>query len=261
MGRQPCAPVLFESRRVPGTKKNVTPVHYADRIQPMHATAGGGSDAEAISALEEVLQGSYGKNLLAKGSEGMDGKKSQAAIKRDIIEYLDRTSGQIDPRPGKYGCGIKHGTALVLATSYKDSPRATAVEFFNEGLTIYIFGEPGGKIANIKRNAAVSAFVYEPTDHLKIQQNLQIFAKAELITVRNNPRLFRAKLRKWGLYSAAQNMARSYIKAQKLSEKEGEAMIKKKTEALSLIRVVPYHIILKEKYPDFSTNKKYEWKK
>lgn len=186
--------------------------------------------------------------------------KSKTAIKKDIIDYLNATSGQIDPKPGKHSCGIKHRNALVLATSYKDTPRATAVEFFNEGLTIYIFGEPGGKIANIKRNSKVSAYIYDHTDHSKLQKCLQIFAKAELINVKNNPRLFKAKARKWGLYNAAKKMASSYVKAKKLSEKEGEKMIKEAIEALNLIKVTSHHIILKEKHPNFST-KTYEWKR
>ena len=78
---------------------------------------------------------------------------SKAMIKKEIIDFLNSSSGQIDPKLGKYSCGIIHRNCLVLATSAKNIPRATVLEFFNEGLTIYIFGEPGGKIANIKRNS------------------------------------------------------------------------------------------------------------
>jgi len=187
-------------------------------------------------------------------------QKSKAVIKKEIIDYLNATSGQIDPRPGKHSCGIKHRNALVLATSYKDVPRATALEFFNEGLTIYIFGEPGKKIANIKRNSKVSAFIYDHTDHSKLQKCLQIFAEAELITMRNNPRLFKAKIKKWALDAAAKKMASSYVKAQKMSAEEAENLIKKGIEALTLIKVIPHHIILKEKHPNFFT-RTYEWKK
>lgn len=186
--------------------------------------------------------------------------KTKAAIKKEIISYLDRMAGRVDPKPDRYSCGIKHGNGLVLATASKNAPRATAVEFFNEGLTIYIFGEPGGKIANLKRNRKVSAFIYQPTDHSKVQQYLQIFATAELITLRSNPRLFRAKIRKWQLETMAKNMADSYIKAQNLSEKEGKALIQKGIAALTLIRLSPDYIILKEKAPDFST-RKYEWER
>ena len=185
---------------------------------------------------------------------------SKTALKKKIIEYLNETSGQVDPQPGKYSCGIKHGKALVLATAYRDTPRATAVEFFNEGLTIYIFGEPGRKIANIKKNKKVSCFVYEPTDHAKFQRYLQIFATAELFTLKDRPRLFRAKVRKWGLDTVAESMAAPYIKEKKLSVKQGEKLIEKGVAALTLIKITPHHIILKEKYPDFST-RKYEWKK
>ena len=93
-------------------------------------------------------------------------KLSKAAIKKKILGVLEATTGRPDPKPGKHGCGMLHRTALVLATSYKDQPRATALEFFNEGLNLFILGGPGTKIANIKRNPRVSAFIYEqPLDH------------------------------------------------------------------------------------------------
>ena len=104
---------------------------------------------------------------------------SKALVKKKILDVLAASSGRPDPKPGKHGCGMLHRTALVLATSHKDQPRATALEFFNEGLTLYILGVPGGKIANIKRNPRVSAFIYEqPMDHSKTQPSLQIFGTA-----------------------------------------------------------------------------------
>lgn len=187
--------------------------------------------------------------------------KSQAAVRKDIIAFLDKTSGRKDPRPGKHSCGIRHRNALVLATSYRDTPRATALEFFNEGLTIYIFGEPGGKIANLKRNPKVSAYIYEqPLDHGKLQKSLQIFGTATLISVRNNPRLFRAKARKWNLFGAAEKIMAPMAKAKNLSRQEAAAMIQKGLGSLNLIKIVPHHLILKEYRPDFSL-RKYEWKK
>jgi nitroimidazol reductase NimA-like FMN-containing flavoprotein (pyridoxamine 5'-phosphate oxidase superfamily) len=187
--------------------------------------------------------------------------KSQAAIRKEIIEFLNNTSAQVDPKPGKYSCGMIHRNCLVLATSYKDIPRATPLEFFNEGLTLYIFGEPGGKIGNIRRNQKVSAAIYEqPLDHSKTQQSLQIFGTAELITVRSNPRLFRAKARKWGMYTVAESLFSSKIKGQKLTGKAAEAMIKKLTESLALIKIVPHHIVLREYNPDFSMPK-FAWRK
>lgn len=186
-------------------------------------------------------------------------KATKAFVKKKILDVLAATSGLADPKPGKHGCGMIHRTALVLATSYRDEPRATALEFFNEGLTLYILGGPGTKIANIKRNPRVSAFIYEqPLDHRKMQPSLQIFGVAELITVRNNPRLFKAKLKKWNLDTVMRNLLTPMIREQKLPADAAAQFIRKNTEACSFIKIVPHGIILKEYYPDFSM-KKYEW--
>ena len=188
-------------------------------------------------------------------------KALTAFVKKKILGVLAATSGQPDPHTGRHRCGMLHRTALVLATSYKDEPRATALEFFNEGLTLYILGGPGAKIANIKRNPRVSAFIYEqPLDHGKVQPSLQIFGTAELITVRSNPRLFRAKLKKWNLDTVMRNLLTPMIREKNLQADAAELFIRKNTEACSFIKIVPHEIILKEYYPDFSM-KKFIWQR
>jgi len=184
---------------------------------------------------------------------------SKAAIKKKILDVLDATSGLPDLTPGRYGCGMLHRTALVLATTYKDMPRATGLEFFNEGLTLYVLGVPGGKIANIKRNPRVSAFIYEqPMDHSKTQPSLQLFGMAELITVRSNPRLFKAKLKKWNLTTVMRSLLVPMVKQQALKGEAAEAFIKKTIASCSFIKVTPEKIILKEYLPDFSMCS-YDW--
>ena len=154
-----------------------------------------------------------------------------------------------------------HKNALVLATSAKDTPRATVLEFFNEGLTLYIFGEPGGKIANIKRNPRVSAVIYEqPLDHSKLQTSLQIFGKASLINIRNNPKLYRAKAKKYNIAYVMEKLLSPLTKGQHLTEEALEKFYKKGFESLNIIKITPDHIILKEYCPDFSS-KKYDWRK
>jgi len=186
---------------------------------------------------------------------------SKALVKKKIFDVLAATAGAPDPRRGKHRCGMVHRNALVLATSYRDQPRATALEFFTEGMTLYILGGPGGKIANIRRNPRVSAFIYEqPMDHKKIQPSLQIFGTAALITSRDNPRLFQAKLRKWNLDTVMRSLLSPLVKQQKLKDSAAEAYIKKMTEACSFIKIVPDKIIMKEYYPDFSM-KEYVWKR
>ena len=187
--------------------------------------------------------------------------KTKSQIKKEIIEFLNQTCGQIDPKSGKYRCGTIHRNCLVLATSYKDIPRATPLEFYNEGLTIYVFGEGGGKIANIKRNHNVSAAIYQqPMKHNVVQKSLQILGKAEIINMKNNSRLYKAKVRKWNMYAVAESLGSPFIKNKKLSDKDKKAFVEKMLHSINLIKIIPDHIIMREYHTDFSAPK-YEWKK
>jgi len=52
---------------------------------------------------------------------------------------------------------FKEQTMCTIATSSKEGqPRATPLECFAEGMTLYIFADPGTKIENIKVNQKVS---------------------------------------------------------------------------------------------------------
>ncbi len=52
---------------------------------------------------------------------------------------------------------FKGQTMCTIATASSDGqPRATPLECFAEGMTLYIFGDPGTKIENIKVNQKVS---------------------------------------------------------------------------------------------------------
>ena len=185
---------------------------------------------------------------------------SKGAVRKKVIDFLNASSCQVNSRPGKGSCGLIHKTALVLATSAKDAPRATVLEFFNEGLTLYIFGEPGGKIANIKRNPRVSAVIYEqPLDHSKLQTSLQIFGKASLINIRNNPKLYRAKAKKYNIAYVMEKLLSPLTKGQHLTGEALEKFYKKGFESLNIIKITPDHIILKEYCPDFSS-KKHDWR-
>ncbi len=188
-------------------------------------------------------------------------KKTKAQIRKDIIDFLDATSGQIDPRPGKNSCGVRHRNALVLATCSDNDPRATVLEYFNDGMTIYIYGEPGGKIANIKRNPKVSAVVYEqPLDHGAFQKSVQLFGAAELITAKERPRLFWSKIRRWNMDKVARKLMKPMLAHKNLSEREYERMLKRAIATLNIIKINPCRVILKEWNPGFSMNR-YEWKK
>ena len=55
---------------------------------------------------------------------------------------------------------FKEQTMCTIATASSDGqPRATPLECFADGMTLYIFADPGTKIANIKENPKVSISV------------------------------------------------------------------------------------------------------
>jgi hypothetical protein len=55
---------------------------------------------------------------------------------------------------------FKEQTMCTIATASSDGqPRATPLECFAEGMTLYIFADPGTKIVNIKENPKVSISV------------------------------------------------------------------------------------------------------
>jgi nitroimidazol reductase NimA-like FMN-containing flavoprotein (pyridoxamine 5'-phosphate oxidase superfamily) len=180
-------------------------------------------------------------------------------LEREILDFLDSTCGISESDPGPHSCGTLHRTSLVLATSYNDEPRATPLEFFHEGFTIYIFGEPGGKIINIKRNPNVCAAIYEqPLDHSKVQRSLQIWGKAELLTLRNNKKTYMEKAGKWNIVTVLEQLFSPVLKD--LEPEEHKKEITKIMGAVNLIRLEPSKMVLRKYRPDFSMPK-YEWKR
>jgi len=58
-------------------------------------------------------------------------------------------------------CNFLQGqTMCTLATSLGDTPRATLLEYYSEGTTLYIGADPGTKIKNIQANEKVCIAVY-----------------------------------------------------------------------------------------------------
>ena len=59
---------------------------------------------------------------------------------------------------------LNEHNVLSLSTCRNNEPRSTSVEYFNEGLTVYLLCEGGGKIANIRANPKVSYTIHDPFD-------------------------------------------------------------------------------------------------
>jgi hypothetical protein len=105
---------------------------------------------------------------------------------------------------------LKSQTMCVLCTSKNDIPRATPLEYYSDGTTIYIIGDPGTKIENIKVNPRVSIGVYNNVHPIWTHSADWLSAKAAQITgeatllTDDNPEYFEAlKVYKWQLFAEA----------------------------------------------------------
>lgn len=79
---------------------------------------------------------------------------------------------------------------LHLATCKDNIPRSTPLEYFNNGLTVFILSEGGGKIANLKTNSKVSFSIsdpYNPVDNFFSASGLQVWGTASTFKRNDRP--------------------------------------------------------------------------
>ena len=83
----------------------------------------------------------------------------------------------------------------VLSTSRDNVPRSTPILYRNVGFTIYMAGEPGLKLGNIKLNPRVSIGLFDPkaeySDNMNDISGLQISGHAKLMS-KQDPGFFEA---------------------------------------------------------------------
>ncbi len=102
-----------------------------------------------------------------------------------VIEAME--VGEFEQAVAAY---LSSHNVLSLATCRDNSPRCTTLEYFNNGLTVYLFSEGGGKIANILGNPRVSFTVHGPYDSGKDYfgaSGVQVWGTATLFKRRDNP--------------------------------------------------------------------------
>jgi len=98
--------------------------------------------------------------------------KSKEEIEKEILSFLDLNSTHKGDGT-QPGCGLQHGLACALGTCRDNLPRVTSVDFFNDGLNIWILGDPGGKIVNIRANPNVAVGIYTRMDHSVENRSIQ----------------------------------------------------------------------------------------
>jgi nitroimidazol reductase NimA-like FMN-containing flavoprotein (pyridoxamine 5'-phosphate oxidase superfamily) len=165
-------------------------------------------------------------------------------LEKELIDFLNQRSSKPGAKRTKPGCTLAHGRACALGTSVDDVPRVTPVDFFNEGLTLWIAGEPGGKVANIMRNPKVSVGIYEPVDHSREQKSLQLFGTAELINMKNNPDEFKKRFAQFGLADALEGLFKEYVERKTIPAGHTDEMLEKIPKMFNWIKITPHKMIL-----------------
>jgi hypothetical protein len=168
-----------------------------------------------------------------------------AGLEKEIIEFLMARATHEGGAHTKPGCNLRHGKACVLATCHDNEPRATPVDFFCDGtLAIWINADPGGKIANIMRNPKVGVGIYDPVDHSIDQKSMQFWGMAEIINLKNNPGLFAAKIRQFGLDEAMAGIIEEMAQKGIVPAGALEETIEKIQKMINLIKITPVKIAL-----------------
>lgn len=180
--------------------------------------------------------------------------KPREQLEREILEFLNE-AGSHPGTTDKPGCPLKHGLACVLATEYKGMPRATPIDFFADGLTIWLAGEPGLKIRNIRSNPQVAVCIYHPMDHARINRSLQITGTASLLSYAGDPDLFLDRLKRMGVYDAARKVLGEMLAAKDGPPENLDQEALQAVKRFNLIKIEPSEITFLRIHPTEGTQK------
>ena len=111
-------------------------------------------------------------------------------------------------------------------------------------MTIWIAGEPGGKIANIMRNPKVALTIYEPVDHELEQKSVQVWGTAELINLKNNENEYLKRIEAFGLKEAAGGLMEKMAQKGQIPAGQEESILEKMFRRFNLIKVTPAKVVM-----------------
>jgi hypothetical protein len=184
--------------------------------------------------------------------------KSKKEIEAEILRFLNTNSTHKGDE-NLPGCGLQHGLACALGTCRDNLPRVTPVDFFNDGLNIWILGDPGGKIVNIRANPNVAVGIYTRMDHSVENRSMQLWGKASLVTLEKDRGLFMKMVTMFGVADAIRRaMKRGMMDI--ASETDFDAKVDKALSRETLIKIEPERIFLFITRPD-GTREKLLWGK
>ena len=174
-------------------------------------------------------------------------ERTREEIEKEIIKFLDENSSKADPSNPRGG--IKPGVACALGTSQDNIPRVTPIDFYNDGLTLWMTGDPGGKLAAIRSNPIVSVGIYSPIDRSKANRSIMLKGKASLVTRSEQEELYREIVTKLGVLNMFEQAIRSGISKKRPDleippDGDFKTQLDKLMDVITMIKVEPELITL-----------------
>jgi len=174
--------------------------------------------------------------------------RTKEEIEKEIIRFLDESSSKkADPSDPRFG--TKPGIACALGTSKDNIPRVTPIDFYNDGLTLWMTGDPGEKIATIRSNPNVSIGIFSPIDRSRENRSIMLKGKASLVTKREQEELYMEVITKFGILDMFEKAVRSGVSEKRAdlgipSGEDFEPQLDKLMNIITMIKVEPEVIAL-----------------
>jgi hypothetical protein len=190
--------------------------------------------------------------------------RTKEEIEKEILIFLNKSSSKkADPSDPYWG--TKPGIACALGTSKDNIPRVTPIDFYNDGLTLWMTGDPGEKLATIRSNPNVSVGIFSPVDRSKENRSIMLKGKASLVIKRKQEAIYMEVITKLGILDMFKKAIRSGV-IEKRSDlgippgEDFETQLDKLMNIITMIKVEPEIIALLIIQPD-GTGERLVWGK
>jgi nitroimidazol reductase NimA-like FMN-containing flavoprotein (pyridoxamine 5'-phosphate oxidase superfamily) len=175
-------------------------------------------------------------------------ERTKKEIEKEILEFLDEHSSK--KRDLSKPAGANYGIPCALGTCRDNIPRVTLIDFYNVGLTLWMVGDPGGKIADMRSNPNVSIAIYgRVADRTKGHKSLRLLGKASLVTYAEQEQLYLETITQFGLLDSFKKLVQSDLIEkipffESVRNEDVETRLNKVLNTETMIKVEPEKIIL-----------------
>jgi len=174
-------------------------------------------------------------------------ERTRKEIEKEILEFLNEHSSK--KRDLSKPAGANYGIPCALGTCRDNIPRVTLIDFYNVGLTLWMVGDPGEKLAEMRANPIVSIAIYGGMDRTKGHKSLRLLGKASLVTYAEQEQLYMEMITQFGLLDSFKKLVQSDLIEkipffESVRGEDVETRLNKVLNTETMIKVEPEKIIL-----------------